>query len=364
MNSTDRKYYIDNLRWMMLLILIPYHTAMAWNVWGEPNYIFFEGNKLISSIVVFFSPYFMPVLFVLAGISMRLSLRSRTKREYMTERVKKLLIPFLFGVFALMPIMTYIADKFNYSYEEGFLRHYSIFFTKFTDLTGADGGFSVGQFWFLLYLFVISVAAIGILTLIERIIPEGERSAPLWGVVLLGLPLPIFSELLSVGGKSLAEYTYLFLTGYYVFSKDEIIDKTEKYKWLMFCIGISSAVVNVYLFVWSEKEYALLNTFMKYIAEWFMMIALTGLAKGYLNFTGKVSGYMAKRSFLFYTWHFIWVVLCEYVFCSVIGNNTMIIFTGTVLISYLLTFICCEISLRVPVICFLTGNKYSHKKRI
>lgn len=37
-----RKHYIDNLRWSILLILIPYHTAMAWNAWGEPFYIFLK----------------------------------------------------------------------------------------------------------------------------------------------------------------------------------------------------------------------------------------------------------------------------------------------------------------------------------
>lgn len=364
MNSTDRKYYIDNLRWMLLLILIPYHTAMAWNVWEEPNYIFFEGNKIISSIVVFFSPYFMPLMFVLAGISMKNSLRKRTKSKYLLERVKRLLVPFLTGTLLLMPIMTYIADKFNCSYEGGFFEHYRIFFTKFTDLTGADGGFSVGQFWFLLYLFVVSVIAVGILILSEKFLNHKERKIPLWSVVLLGLPLPILSEILSVGGKSLAEYTYLFLTGYYVFSKEEIISKAEKYKWLMFFVGISSAVVNVYLFIWSGKEYALLNTLTKYITEWFMIIALTGIAKGYLNFTGKISAYMSKRSFLFYIWHFVWVVLFEYVLYKVIGNNTIMIFTGTVLISYLLTFICCEVSIRNPVLCYLTGNKYSSEKRI
>ena len=87
-----RNNYIDNLRWILLLILIPYHTSQAWNTWDEPNYIIFEGNRLISSIIVFFSPYFMPLLFLLAGIS-----------------------------------------------------------TKYTDLTGADGGFSVGQFCFFCY---------------------------------------------------------------------------------------------------------------------------------------------------------------------------------------------------------------------
>ena len=89
MTLNIRKHYIDNLRWIILLILIPYHTAQAWNVWGEPNYIFFEGNRPISSIVVFFSPYFMPLLFVFAGISTKHALQKRTYKEYLMERVKR-----------------------------------------------------------------------------------------------------------------------------------------------------------------------------------------------------------------------------------------------------------------------------------
>lgn len=358
MNSAARRHYIDNLRWMLLLILIPYHTAMAWNVWGEPNYISFEGNKVISSIVVFFSPYFMPLMFVLAGISMKISLKKRTKSNYLLERVRRLLVPFLFGTLVLMPVMSYFADKFNCSYTGGFIEHYGIFFTKFTDLTGADGGFSVGQFWFLLYLFVVSVIAVGILILSEKFLNHKERKIPLWGVVLLGLPLPLLSEILSIGGKSLVEYTYLFMMGYYVFSKEEIIIKAEKYKWLISGIGISAALVNIYLFIWSGKEYVLLNTLAKYITEWFMIIALTGISKGYLNFTGNISAYMSKRSFLLYTWHFIWVVMFQYILYQIVGNNTFILFSGTVILSYVMTFICCEISMRIPVLCFLTGNRY------
>lgn len=71
-----RKYYVDNIRWIIILLLVPYHAAMAWNVWGEPNYIYFEGNKIISSIVVFFSPYFMPLMFFIAAFPQDLRYKS------------------------------------------------------------------------------------------------------------------------------------------------------------------------------------------------------------------------------------------------------------------------------------------------
>jgi len=362
MNLSMRKHYIDNLRWIILLILIPYHAAMAWNTWVEPNYIYFEGNRFISSIIVFFSPYFMPLLFVLAGVSTKFALQKRTNKEYLVERIKRLFVPLVFGTIVLMPIMTYLADRFNYSYNGGFVEHYAIFFTKYTDLIGADGGFSLGQFWFLRVLVIISVVGVGVITLSKRIVLKSEIIIPFWLVCLLGLPLPLLSELLSIGGKSLVEYMYLFMLGYYIFADEKNINKAEKNCWLLFGIGFVATILNTYLFIWVDKEFALMNTVTKYVSEWIMIIALLGLAKKYWNVSGKVADYMNKRSFLFYIYHFIWVVLFQYMLYGVVGNNTVVLFVGTVLLAYLTTFICCEISIRIPFLCYLTGTKYNSNK--
>ncbi len=339
------------------MLLIPYHAAMAWNVWGEPNYIYFEGNHVISSIVVFLSPYFMPFMFLLAGISARFSLQKRTIRQYIIERFKKLLFPFVFGIVLIMPIMTYIADKLNYRYQGDLFEHYAIFFTRFTDLTGADGGFSMGQFWFLLYLFLISLLAAGVILLQRKVIPQKETKKTNVSLVLvcfLGLLLPFFSELLSVGGKSLVEYTYIFLVGYYLFSKDDVISKVERYKWIFLCIGLTAAFFNVYMFIWAESQQILLNIIAKYVSEWFMIIALLGIGKRYLNFSGKVSKYMVQRSYSFYIFHFIWLVLFQYGLFYICGSNTIFLYAIPVVLAYGVTLLCCEI-------CWQTDRRLARK---
>lgn len=358
-----RKYYIDNLRWIVLLILIPYHTAQAWNVWGESNYIFFEANRLISSIIVFTSPFFMPLMFLLAGISTRYALRRRTVKEYLSERVKRLLPPLLFGIAVLVPVMAFLADKFHYSYNGGFFEHYLIFFTKFTDRTGYDGGFSFGQFWFVLYLLIISAVGVGIITLINKIKALSGKHVPLWAVLLFGLPLPLLNDLLSIAGYSFAEFTYLFVIGYYFFADDVIICKLEKSMLIFLSIGFAASVLYVYMFVWSGKDFGILNDISRFVSEWFSTLGLIGLSKKCLDFKGKIQDYMSKRSFLFYTWHFVWVVGFQYLLYSVFGNNTAILFFGTVVLSYIATFICCEICIRVPFLCYITGTKYVPKQK-
>ena len=196
---------------------------------------------------------------------------------------------------------------------------------------------------------IISMAGVCVITLLNKIPVKLRKTIPFKMVLVLGLPLPLLSELLSIGGKSFVEYTYLFLIGYYVLADEEVVDKAEKNSLLLLGVGLIATILNVYLFIWSDVELVFLNLITKCVSEWIMIIAF-------------ISNYMNKRSFLFYIYHFIWVVLFQYILYGFVGNKTIVFYTGPVLFAYLMTAICCEISIRVPVLCFLTGIKYNANK--
>ena len=354
-----RKHFIDNLRWMDVFLLIPYHAAQAFNTWGELNYIRFAPDKTISSFIVFFSPFFMPLLFLLAGMSSRYALAKRTYAQFIIERIKRLLIPLIFGTVCFCPVLAYFGDRNNFGYRGGFFEHYQIFFTKWTDLTGFDGGFNVGQFWFLLYLFIISLVSVGIIALTNKAIKKsaGIENTPFWVICLMAIPLPLLYDLLSIGGKSFAEYIYIFLIGFYVLPHDRVMEKVEKFSLFSLAVGLVSAIANVYMFIWSGRDFGLLNVFAKAFAEWFMILAFLGIAKRKLDFRNRITSYMSQRSFPFFSIHFIWIVLFQHLFSDILKNNNALLFFVPVVCAYAVTMICAGICFRIPVLAFLTGTK-------
>lgn len=356
--SSTRKHYLDNIRCLIILLLIPYHAAQAFNTWGELNYYFFYPDKVISSFIVFCSPFYMPVMFLLAGMSTKYALEKRTYGQFIIERVKRLIIPFVFGTLIFCPVPAYIGDRTNCNYEGGFFAHYRIFFTKWTDLSGFDGGFGVGQFWFLYFLFVISVAGVGIIAISKRFLKSKIADRISFPVLcLFVIPLPFLYDLLVVGGKSFAEYLYVFLIGYFIISHDGILEKIEKNRYISLAIGLAAGITDVYMFIWSGRDFGAVNMAAKAFTEWFMILALLGIGKHVMDRSGKILNYLSQRSFLIFSIHFLWIVLFQYWFSGLAGTNTAIDYIVPIVCAYPATFVCAEIAYRIPWLSFLMGAK-------
>jgi hypothetical protein len=131
-----RKHFIDNLRWICVLLLIPYHTCMIYNGFGENFYVRGAAAAIPNAFILICAPWFMPLLFVVAGISAKYALEKRTYRQYVRERFFKLFVPLVSGLLLIVPVQTYYAERFHNGYTGGYFEQYGLFFTKQTDLSG------------------------------------------------------------------------------------------------------------------------------------------------------------------------------------------------------------------------------------
>lgn len=87
MMSKMRKYYIDNIRWATVVLVLTYHVFYMFNgvgilggIVGTENIPAFD----VAAGIIY--PRFMVLLFVIAGMSARYALRKRTGKEFIKER--------------------------------------------------------------------------------------------------------------------------------------------------------------------------------------------------------------------------------------------------------------------------------------
>lgn len=363
----SRKHYIDNIRSMCILLLVPYHAAMAWNCWGEGNYIWFSNNRILSSFITFLSPWYMSLLFVLAGISLFYSLRKRSASLVIKERLCKLALPLVAGMLTVVPLMTYYADKFHTGYRGSFWDHYFVFFSRFTTLTGYDGGFTPAHLWFLFYLLIISLLCLGIISLQKRLIPKlpqrhnlssGNPSIirQLFMVYGLGIFPVVLSPVLNIAGKSLGTFLAFFLLGYYVFSREDIMALIVRTRWIQSGLMIFFGILYTYLFLWTDSINLIMKTIAMYLAGWFGILTMLGFGEAHFNQNNRITEYLCSRSFLFYIFHFVWVIVFQYYLCQFTLSDTAI-YIISVFGSYIMTFLMIEIISRVPIVSFLFGVK-------
>ncbi len=358
----ERKHYIDNLRWICIFLLIPFHCAMAYNSWGEGNYIILGSDKFLSSFLGAIWAWFMPLLFLLAGISARLSLIKRSRKQFIVERIFKLFIPFVFGTLFIAPILSYMADKINYGYDGNYFNHYVVFFTKWTDISGYDGGFTIAHFWFLLCLFIIGlIGCLLDLLLGKHIAKLNTEKTPLWSLVLLVL-LAFIAYPLQVAGKSLLTYLLLYLFGFYVFDKENNIVKLTRVKWLFVGVWLILTVLSVWLFIWSDYNLMTLNLILTFLSGAFGVLAMLSAGYSFVNKANKITQFLSSISFPVYFVHFVWVVAFEYWF-SLANSNIALVFILSILCSFLSTLITSTAIKYCPVLNFAFGYKLKKRKR-
>jgi len=146
----DRQYFIDWLRIGLIISVFFFHVGMIfraeqWHVNSKESFEFLE------PVMWWLHLWRMPLLFLVSGVGTFYAIGKRNSIQYLKERFTRLLIPFAFGFFTLVPLMVYVERISKYDSFLEFLSH--IF----------DGGlYPVGNIswhhlWFILYLFIISL---------------------------------------------------------------------------------------------------------------------------------------------------------------------------------------------------------------
>ena len=351
--ENKRSYYLDYLRIISIILLFPVHTLMVWNDYGSKFYVWGGDNRVLSSLIVLINPWFMSILFIIAGMCARYSLEKRTIKQFIGERVRKLFIPFVSGIIFLVPFQTLFARKYFYNYRGSIFDNIIYFFTHITDLSGYDGAFTPGQLWFILFLFIISLIGVFIAKVLPyNIIKNKICYKNIYIIIMMFLLVWGGYYIGNFGGFSFGKNLILYLLGYYVLSNDSVLKLLEKYRILLMVLFCSS----LFLLVIAYYKYSYYGDGLVNFVAWIGSCALISFAMKYLNQRTKFLKYFNKASFPIYILHqSILVVVAYYTLLYVKGLALQVGFI--MVISFIITMFIYEIVKRIPYVRFLLGIK-------
>jgi fucose 4-O-acetylase-like acetyltransferase len=112
--NSDRQYYIDWLRIILILSVYLFHVGMIFNTWGwhVKNDVLYGG--VLRQVMIFLHNWRMPLLFMISGEGTWYALKNITPGRYLLERSKRLLVPLAAGIFLLVPVQVYIERVSDY----------------------------------------------------------------------------------------------------------------------------------------------------------------------------------------------------------------------------------------------------------
>ena len=157
---TGRRYDLDWLRFIAIVILLFFHTGMLFNPWDWH----IKNNETSESFrywMTWLHFWRMPLLLFISGAGTYMALGKRTPRQFAGERFTRLFIPLVFGMFVVVPPQIYFEHIKQY---DGYWDFYKTVF-EFQPYPG--GSFSWHHLWFILYLFLYSLTAIPFLTFLR-----------------------------------------------------------------------------------------------------------------------------------------------------------------------------------------------------
>jgi glucan biosynthesis protein C len=152
-NLEGRRYDLDWLRAIAILILLFFHTGMLFVPWGWH----IKNAQLSGSFrywMIWLHFWRMPLLLFISGAGTYMAMGKRTAGQFARERFKRLFIPLVFGMFVVVPPQIYFEHIKEYN------GYWDFYKTVFQFIPYPQGSFSWHHLWFIAYLFVYSLIAL------------------------------------------------------------------------------------------------------------------------------------------------------------------------------------------------------------
>lgn len=292
-----RRYDIDWLRVIAIGFLIIYHVAIGFQPWGG-MIGFITSPKQWPALwfpMTMLNVWRIPLLFFVSGMGLYFSMQRRTWPALIRERSLRILLPFVFGVFCIVPLHLLI-----WRYHFGLSPKYI---------------WDMGHLWFLANIFIYVIVLSPIFYFFKKsgesklIVNSKKWITGPWLLILIAGFLVLEVILMKPNPFEVYARTWhgfvlgliCFLSGYLmVLAGKPLQDKLEKWAWLFLVLSITLFLLRTY---GSYPGYLIgLESF-----AW--ILTLFGFAGKYLQKGSAALTYLSQAAYPVYILHMIFLYL-------------------------------------------------------
>ncbi|MCU4165377.1 acyltransferase family protein [Carboxylicivirga caseinilyticus] len=335
MNAIERRYDIDWLRVIAIALLLIYHSAIVFQPWGA-LIGFMQSNESLEWIWIpmsFLNVWRIPLLFFVSGMGVCFAMRKRSWKELLIERSKRILVPLVFGMLAIVPVHVLIWQSYYsqpLSYEWG-----------------------RGHLWFLANIFIYVLVLLPVFYYLKKSTHKLQDtiskflSHPLSAILVTVLFVlevilvkPDSFELYALTTHGFVIGFISFLMGYlFIYSGDRFWDEIKSKRWIYFIIAITLYLIRVFIFDLASPKFIIAVE----SVSWIYTIFSFGFK--YLNRSGKSLSYLSKAAYPVYVLHMIFLYLGATLILP-FNINTEMKFAGVTAISLFGSLIVYELLIR------------------
>lgn len=334
-DTTDmpkRRYDLDWLRVLAFGLLILYHTGMFYvESWGwhvKSNY----QSQFLENIMLFIEPWRMPILWLIAGISIRFIIAKVSITHFIIMRSYRLLLPLLFGILVVVPPQLYVEMTANGDLNMNYWQFLQAFFTDNHPIfenyqAGIWPHIDVNHLWFIRSLWQYSLMMLILLPvlnnqLINRLTHWFFKQHAIIAILLATLPIFLIQITWDIDSSrypiGFAFMVYGYLLGW---NKAfwQRLDQASKPLLLALVLGYVPFVIfyNVY---WLDAlkgnpvndNYLLIGMFNYSLQRIVGILAALALAVKFLNKESSKLDYLNEAVYPFYILHQTVIVVLGY----------------------------------------------------
>ncbi len=355
----ERDYYLDWIRSGIVLLLVPYHCAVTFSHIGK-GYIYTataDPSLFFSIGSDFLNLWFMRTLFLVSGMAAFKALRFRSVRQFLLQRVNKLLLPVIFMLIVVNPAAGYLLAVNHFGFQGGFLDFYPDFFLN------PKQYLFWGHMWYCVYLFIFSIATIPLFTFLNRNSRLARINNFLQKKAIIFLPLaaaglielllrPLYPGYQSFIGDwaNVAVYLFFYCFGYIIAGNEPVMEKFTGYSRVLLISGTAAGILFIWLkrFFPNPEELAYfeqIKSFTWGVSAYLLCMGITGASRRLFNKSGKMLAFLSNSSFSVYMFHYLAVSIFNTILLKT-GLNNISVWALSTVCTYAVLFLLFEFILK------------------